>query len=117
MWSAAAKRSVAAAFYCGSVELPRVGRGPQLDAAAIQSGDSPSPHSTSLHCRLGEHLADQLLLPMAFAGGGSFTTTPLSGHATTNLEVIRRFLDVRMEVTELRRGLHAVRVGGDERSS
>ncbi|MGZ5433965.1 MAG: RNA 3'-terminal phosphate cyclase [Thermoanaerobaculia bacterium] len=72
---------------------------------------------TSLHCRLGEHLADQLLLPMAFAGGGSFTTTPLSGHATTNLEVIRRFLDVRMEVTELRRGLHAVRVGGDERSS
>lgn len=66
---------------------------------------------------VGEHLADQLLLPLALAGGGSFTTTPLSGHATTNVEVIRRFLDVRMEVTELQRGLHAVRVGGAQQQS
>jgi hypothetical protein len=34
-------------FRCGSVELPRAGA-PQLDAAANQSGDSPSPHSTFL---------------------------------------------------------------------
>lgn len=60
---------------------------------------------------VGEHLADQLLLPMALAGGGAFTTTPLSGHATTNIDVIRRFLDVRLEVSELRRGLHRVGVG------
>lgn len=47
---------------------------------------------------VGEHLADQLLLPMALAGEGSFTATKLSMHARTNLEVISRFLPVRFEV-------------------
>jgi len=41
-----------------------------------------------------EHLADQLLLPMALAGGGSFRTTRPSLHATTNAEMIERFLPV-----------------------
>jgi len=41
-----------------------------------------------------EHLADQLLLPMALAGGGSFRTTKPSMHTTTNAEVIQRFLHV-----------------------
>ncbi|MGE0398565.1 MAG: RNA 3'-terminal phosphate cyclase [Kofleriaceae bacterium] len=43
---------------------------------------------------VGEHLADQLLLPMALAGGGRFRCAPLSLHATTNIETIGRFLDV-----------------------
>lgn len=37
------------------------------------------------------HLADQLLLPMALAGGGVFSTLRPSLHATTNAEVISRF--------------------------
>ena len=41
-----------------------------------------------------EHLADQLLLPMALAGGGSFRTTKPSLHTTTNAGIIRRFLPV-----------------------
>jgi RNA 3'-terminal phosphate cyclase (ATP) len=41
-----------------------------------------------------EHLADQLLIPMALAGGGVFRTTRPSLHATTNAEVIQRFLPV-----------------------
>ncbi len=49
----------------------------------------------------GEHLADQLLLPMALAGGGSFTTVPLSRHTTTNIEIIRRFLDVEINAEQL----------------
>jgi len=49
----------------------------------------------------GEYLADQLLVPMAIAGGGSFTTRRLSRHATTNIEVIRRFLDVEITATQL----------------
>lgn len=50
---------------------------------------------------VGEHLADQLLLPLALAGSGSFRTGPLSSHFTTNLETIRRFLPVaiRTEAT------------------
>jgi RNA 3'-terminal phosphate cyclase (ATP) len=43
----------------------------------------------------GEHLADQLLLPMALAGSGSFTATKLNLHARTNMEVIGKFLPVR----------------------
>ena len=46
----------------------------------------------------GEHLADQLLLPMALAGDGSFTATKLSMHARTNLEVISKFLPVQFTV-------------------
>lgn len=40
------------------------------------------------------HLADQLMLPLALAGGGSFATMPLSRHASTNIEVIGRFVEV-----------------------
>lgn len=47
---------------------------------------------------VGDHLADQLVLPLAVAGGGRFRSLPLSRHATTNLETIRRFLDVAIRV-------------------
>ena len=47
---------------------------------------------------VGEHLADQLLLPMAVAGGGRFRAAPLSLHATTNIETIGAFLDVPIRV-------------------
>ncbi len=46
----------------------------------------------------GEYLADQLLIPMALAGGGSFTTFPLSSHAITNRQVIQQFLEVEIEI-------------------
>jgi RNA 3'-terminal phosphate cyclase (ATP) len=58
---------------------------------------------------VAEHLADQLLLPMALAGGGSFTTTTPSLHTTTNIEVIRCFLEV--EVTSCELGENRVRIG------
>lgn len=45
---------------------------------------------------VGEYLADQLMLPMALAGGGRFSTDRISGHATTNAEVIARFLPVEI---------------------
>jgi hypothetical protein len=41
-----------------------------------------------------EHLADQLLLPLALARGGSFTTTEPSGHTRTNAQILREFLPV-----------------------
>ena len=47
---------------------------------------------------VGEHLADQLLLPMAVAGGGRYRTGPLSLHATTNIATIGKFLDVPIDV-------------------
>lgn len=43
----------------------------------------------------GPYLADQLLLPFALAGGGSFTTVKPSRHSLTAADVIARFLDRR----------------------
>ncbi len=59
-----------------------------------------------------EHLADQLLLPMALAGGGRFVTTEPSLHTTTNARIIERFLPVK--ITAEARGDRAweVRVAG-----
>jgi RNA 3'-terminal phosphate cyclase (ATP) len=47
---------------------------------------------------VGRHLADQLMVPMAMAGGGKFATLPLTRHALTNIEVIRKFLDAIIAV-------------------
>lgn len=60
---------------------------------------------------IGEHLADQLLLPLVLGQGGSFTTTPLSTHATTNIEIIRRFIDRDIGVEQLTNGVERVMVG------
>ena len=58
------------------------------DLAAFLAADVP----------VGEHLADQLLLPLAIAGGGAFRCMPLSRHATTNIETIGFFLDMPIRV-------------------
>ncbi len=47
---------------------------------------------------VGEHLADQLLLPMAIAGGGSMVTTRPTLHTVTNAEVIGKFLPIRFRM-------------------
>lgn len=47
---------------------------------------------------VGRYLADQLLLPMAMAGGGKFRTLSPSQHTTTNVEIIKKFLDVEIEI-------------------
>jgi RNA 3'-terminal phosphate cyclase (ATP) len=51
---------------------------------------------------VAHHLADQLLIPLALARGGSFRTLPLSDHTTTNIDTIKKFLDV---------GIHVLRDG------
>jgi len=50
---------------------------------------------------VGEHLADQLLIPLALARGGTYTTGPLSPHTTTNIEVVKTFLPVEINTTQL----------------
>jgi RNA 3'-terminal phosphate cyclase (ATP) len=60
------------------------------EAAAYLASDAP----------VGKHLADQLLLPLALAGGGAFRTVPLDGHTTTQLELIPRFLPTDMTARE-----------------
>ncbi len=59
---------------------------------------------------VGEHLADQLLLPMALYGGGAFTTTNITEHTRTNMDIIKRFLDVDIKTTQLGRKCWLVEV-------
>ena len=61
---------------------------------------------------VGPHLADQLLIPMALARGGSYTTTTPTPHTTTNIEVIKKFLPVEVTTTQLTEEVWKVEVEG-----
>ncbi|MCK9531950.1 MAG: RNA 3'-terminal phosphate cyclase [Gammaproteobacteria bacterium] len=60
---------------------------------------------------VGEFLADQLLLPLALAGAGSFITLTPSRHFLTHREVVRRFLDTDIRCQELAPDCWRVDVG------
>lgn len=59
---------------------------------------------------VGSHLANQLVLLMALAGGGSFRTLAPSLHTTTQLELIPRFLNVACRSTEEEAGTFRIDV-------
>ena len=71
------------------VSAEEVGARVAREAARYLATDAP----------VGEHLADQLLLPMALGGGGSFVTVEPSSHTRTQAELISLFLpvDAKME--------------------
>lgn len=60
---------------------------------------------------VGEHLTDQLLLPMALAGGGQFSAAAISLHTSTNVDVIGKFLPVEIGVAA-EEGRYVVSVSG-----
>lgn len=62
----------------------------------------------SSNAATGPFLADQLLLPMALAGAGSFTTSALTQHTLTNADVIRAFLEIDVRITQIDRNCHRV---------
>lgn len=57
------------------------------------------------------HLADQLLLPLALAGGGGFRTVEPTLHTRTNAALIERWLPVRIELVDEGGGAWRVEVG------
>ena len=59
---------------------------------------------------VGEHLADQLLIPLALAGKGEFLCTTLSSHTLTNIGVIQDFLDVEFVTEKLASDCYRVSV-------
>lgn len=59
---------------------------------------------------VGEHLADQLLIPLALARGGSYITGPLSLHTTTNIAIIKKFLDVEINVAPVKDGVWRIEI-------
>lgn len=57
---------------------------------------------------VGAHLADQLLLPMALAGGGEIRTLAITNHLKTNMALIEMFLSVQFAVDEIDQGVKRV---------
>jgi RNA 3'-terminal phosphate cyclase (ATP) len=72
------------------VSAEQVGERVAKEAARYLACDAP----------VGEHLADQLLLPLAIAGGGSFRTLEPSSHTRTQAELIPLFLPRVVRVTK-----------------
>ena len=62
---------------------------------------------------VGEHLADQLMMPMGLAASGGrkseFRTGPLSMHSQTHLDVLKIFLDIQIDVEEAEDQTNVVR--------
>lgn len=50
------------------------------------------------HAPVDPYLADQLLLPMALAGGGAYRTAEPTAHTWTNAKLIQRFLPVEIAI-------------------
>jgi RNA 3'-terminal phosphate cyclase (ATP) len=85
---------------------------PNLPAEAVASQAVDDAKQYLAHdAPVGVHLADQLIIPMVMAGGGAFATLPLSRHAQTNIEVVRRFVDVPIEVDTSKHRSCVVRFG------
>jgi len=63
-----------------------------------QSTANEVEHYLARSAPVGPHLADQLLLPLAIRGRGSFTTTMISAHFHANAAVIEQFSGRRVVV-------------------
>ncbi len=100
LYEAAFENSAEMASACGEIGLT-------ADRIGARVGKSVK-HFLSSRATVGRHLADQLLLPMALAGGGSFTTMIPDGHVLTNLAVIAKFLPMKSSIEDLDRGLRKV---------
>jgi RNA 3'-terminal phosphate cyclase (ATP) len=81
-------------------------RGVRAEAVAEKAAEEAGRYLAA-GVPVGEHLADQLLLPLALAGGSAkfnfaptaYRTLALSQHARTNIDVLREFLPCDVEVT------------------
>lgn len=83
-------------LFCGFGRL-----GASAESVAMEAVKEARTYIAS-EAAVGEHLADQFLLPFALAGGGVFTASKLNRHARTNMDVVSAFLPVRFETQEER---------------
>jgi len=85
-------------------------KGVHAEEVARQAAEEASEYLAA-GVPVGRYLADQLLVPLALAGGGVFRTLSPSQHTMTNVDVIRQFLDVPIRITKDESGAYRVQVG------
>jgi RNA 3'-terminal phosphate cyclase (ATP) len=78
-------------------------RGVRAESVAGQAADQARAYLSAV-APVGEHLADQLLLPLVLGEGGSFVATQATPHLRSNIEVIQRFIARRVEVEQVAGG-------------
>jgi RNA 3'-terminal phosphate cyclase (ATP) len=84
-------------------------KGVSAESVAKRAVDAARSYLAS-EAAVGPHLADQLLLPMALAGSGEFTTMPVTQHFESHVGIIETFLS-RQIVTQSVGDLVRVQVG------
>lgn len=94
-------RELVSAFGSKGVPAEQVAREACAEARTYLESGAP----------VGQHLADQLVLLFALAGGGRLRTLPLTLHTETQLELIPRFLPVRIARRDLEDGTVELSVG------
>ena len=93
---------------CGFSALGR--RGKPAEEVAEEAVDLLLAHHTS-DAALDLHLADQILLPLAFGTGASrFSTERITGHLKTNAWVVERFGVARVDIEQGESGTGKVTV-------
>ena len=70
----------------------------RAETVATQAADEARAYLRA-RAPVGEHLADQLLLPMALGAGGSFVSPVATPHLRSNAAVIERFTGRRVGIT------------------
>lgn len=73
-------------------------KGVRAEAVADGAADEAAAYLAA-GVPVGAHLADQLILPLAMAGGGRFRTVAPTAHTRTQLAVVQRFLEVKLQLT------------------
>ena len=78
-------------------------RGKRAEAVATEAADEATQYLAQT-APVGPHLADQLLLPLGIAASrghrGRFRTMPLTQHSRTHIDILQRFLDIQVAVSE-----------------
>ena len=75
--------------------LPACGGSREHEVSDVDARhEQQQSHRRQQHEHRGDHAADQIVLPLALSPDASeYRTTEVTRHLTTNIDVIRRFLD------------------------
>ncbi len=60
---------------------------------------------------VGEHLADQLIIPLAINEGGCFSTNIMSSHTKTNINTVGRFLNIKIDCNKQKDDYWLINIG------
>jgi RNA 3'-terminal phosphate cyclase (ATP) len=78
-------------------------KGVRAETVAEQAAEEARDYLSAV-APVAEHLADQLLLPMALGEGGSFVATEATLHLRSNVDVIERFTARRISIDQVKDG-------------